>query len=332
MRLPNAARKDPSTIAEYAREGHWFIARQCRTPEVIRAVLGHLEDRRDAATLFMRASVTGPEVSEQWVEAIDALRTMENPEIARSDKWGSAKRRANIRAIAANPRLVEGVRTAVVGATNRLDIDWFAVLAADASEASIDALLPHVARALDHDGELLDVLLAVVEKAPDPVVLQRLSDALKPVRTSRVTAAGVSALAAHLGVTSERVRFHAELFADGHAKICAWVKLGVDGRSALPVVGSLSVGQPLHGTTASEGDAPEVTALTGQELEASLELLRAAATSSSLVWRWCELHTNLRGQRSRRLAEWLGDALQTKVTVRHANSALLTLLASTPSE
>jgi hypothetical protein len=70
------------------------------------------------------------------------------PEIARSDKWGSPKRRSNIRAVAANPRLIEGMRTAVVGATDRLDIDWFAVLAADASKAYLHPGVLEVVHAL----------------------------------------------------------------------------------------------------------------------------------------------------------------------------------------
>lgn len=303
MRLPKAEREDVATIASFASDGHWLLARQCRTPEVIRAVLDQLEGR-DAPTLFMRASVRGPDVTEQWLESIDALRALTNPDIARSDKWGSPRRLARLRAIASNPRLVEGVRAAVVAATGPLEIDWFAVLAFDASEDSVDALLPHVARALDADAETIDLLLAVVAKAPKREALRRMTDALAAARTSVVTTSQVPELAALLGVSPEKLRFRLELSAWPKTRVRA--SLSVDGGAAQTVLGALEVSEP--------GQA-KVTDLAGRDLGAALKFLRDEGAATNLEWSLCELRTHLRGPRAQKLARWLGDALGAQVAV-----------------
>ncbi len=125
---------------------------------------------------------------------------MTNPEIARSDKWGSRKRLATLRALAQRPLLVDAVRTVVVTATEPLEIDWFAVLAADASEASLDALMPHAARALEGDVALLELLRAVLDKLPGSDGLSRLREGLSRSWTQKLAASGVDTLATELGV------------------------------------------------------------------------------------------------------------------------------------
>jgi hypothetical protein len=190
VRLRKADLENPVFIAGLLRDGHWNLARRCGNAEAIRAALDELEGLSDLATLFLRSAVPGPAVVAQWVAAIDALRSLHRVSSGFGEKWGSRRREARIRALAQVPELVEGVRAVVVASTELVEPDWFAVLAADASPESVDALLPQVARALARDRQTLDALWAVVSRPGLHAALRPLGDALEAERRRIFTQAG----------------------------------------------------------------------------------------------------------------------------------------------
>jgi hypothetical protein len=251
----------------------------------------------DLHSLFMRVAVPGPEVVEQWVEGIDALRKLTNPEIARSDKWGSRKRLATIRALAQRPLLVDAVRAVVVTATEPLEIDWFAVLAADASEASLDALMPHAARALEGDVALMELLRAVLDKLPGSDGLSRLREGLSRSWTQKLAASGVDTLATELGVPPKRLRFRASLEAPGDDwRTRSSARLIVDGRAAKAVDGTLDVVRALR---AGESER-KVSSLSGRSLAEATQVIQRASQWASIT-----INTSLRGKHREQVRGWL---------------------------
>ncbi len=164
-RLPDDV--DPELAAEAAlsligpnRTSSWLFARCCgRLPApVIRAVLTRFAQRvpKSAHGIFLTEAVPdGPGLTDAWKTALGALLDMQT-EYA----WGSKQRRAKLKALSESPRFLPAIQAAVVGSDEAL-IDMLAVLAADGSEASIDALLPRFVRAQKDRSQLLDQLARV---------------------------------------------------------------------------------------------------------------------------------------------------------------------------
>ncbi len=105
---------------------------------------GHLHRRR-VASVFLRAAIddtTDEALTRTWRPAVIALKAFES-----QYAWGSNEKRARLADVQADARLLEACRAAVVGCT-QVPLELLAVLALDGTEASADALLPHVERAL----------------------------------------------------------------------------------------------------------------------------------------------------------------------------------------
>lgn len=149
---------NPSLAAEVALEllanRVWPFARQCqRLPApVVREVLRRLtaENSTEPVKVFLREALrlsTGP-VVEAWAGALLALLDLDSEYV-----WGSKQKRAKFAALAANPQLLAALQAAVV-ATPTPPMAMLAVLAADGSEASADALLATFAQAKVADDRL----------------------------------------------------------------------------------------------------------------------------------------------------------------------------------
>lgn len=132
----------------------WIFGRHCqRLPvRVIRECLRLLPDEEQTPErIFLREAVDAdlPDVAltKAWVTALLALL-----DLSLTYAWGSKQRKAKLKALAQQPVVVRAVQAAVV-ASEAPPIDMLAVLAIDASEASIDALMPTYARG-DTDSRL----------------------------------------------------------------------------------------------------------------------------------------------------------------------------------
>jgi hypothetical protein len=109
---------------------------------VIRAALELLrEEPRSAERIFLMEAVNADlgdaALVKAWAAALQWLL-----DLSLTYAWGSKQRKARFRALAASPVVVRAIQAAVVGVAEEAPIDMLAVLAIDASDASIDALLP----------------------------------------------------------------------------------------------------------------------------------------------------------------------------------------------
>lgn len=99
---------------------------------------------RTAAVFLVAATDTRSEgrLRETWSDAVGALKVFES-----QYAWGSKEKAARLADVRANPRLVEAAQAASV-ASAPAPLELLAVLALEGSEASADALMPHVEGAL----------------------------------------------------------------------------------------------------------------------------------------------------------------------------------------
>ena len=162
----------------------WGVARiHKKLPEpVIRALLQRLEGVVSPASIFVRAFLAGTtELADAWEQAMYRLLSLDT-----TYAWGSKQKRAKLEALAAEPKVVEALQASVV-TTETMRMDALAVLAIDASEASVDALMPHFERAAREKDQKLDRLLALKKYAsPTPAMTAMLArvDAMVGERNS----------------------------------------------------------------------------------------------------------------------------------------------------
>lgn len=171
-------------VIETTRLGRWGRA---LPPHVIRGVLAASSDGPNH--LFLRLAVDDEgddkKLARSWERAVQAL-----VDCSQQDSWGSKTRRARTRALAKNARVLQAIQGTVAHVKEPSD-DMLAVLVADGSAASIDALVPHVAkdnlelwkRLRTHAKRTpaLDALFAEVEDALDDRAATSPALALGPV-------------------------------------------------------------------------------------------------------------------------------------------------------
>lgn len=119
--------------------------------ELLAVVLDRLATSRLVGHQFLRAALERPMQREQWLEAIDALTHLAD---ARSERY---------RVVARMPRAVQAIQ-GIAGLGLWLPDPWLSVLIVDASEASLDALVPQVALAHQAGDERLDQLADLLVK------------------------------------------------------------------------------------------------------------------------------------------------------------------------
>jgi len=175
----------------------WF-ARTCRALPlpVIRALVARLEaGRRDAVALYLlEAAREGEaELPARWAQAVEGLNDLQT-----SYGWGSKQRRAKIQALASGP-LLPLIQAASVGAEEPFG-DMLAVLAADGSEASVDALMPHFARAQEEYSAVLDRLRELKTHAADTPAMRAMFTSAEERRAVRNARSPALELARRLGL------------------------------------------------------------------------------------------------------------------------------------
>jgi hypothetical protein len=147
----------------------------------------------------------GPEIVEQWQGALKALLDLQS-----SYAWGSKQRRGKLKALAENPRFLAALQTAVVGGEHVLD-DMLAVLAADGSEASVDALLPRFVAAQKERSELLDQLERVKTHAAKTPAMDAMIKSLQGDLQVRNESSPALELARRIGLEVKKVRVYLRL-------------------------------------------------------------------------------------------------------------------------
>jgi hypothetical protein len=162
---PSLAAGAVTSLLDGPHKNGWAFGRSCQQlpTTVVREVLAYLSRaartadnnvNRDIA-IFVTALVS-PELpdarlAEAWQAALAALLDLNT-----SYGWGSKQRKAKIRGVAVDAKLVAAVQTVAVGCEDT-SLDMLAVLCSDGSDASFDALMPHFDRA-ERSGERLEWL------------------------------------------------------------------------------------------------------------------------------------------------------------------------------
>lgn len=188
---------EPGLVRDLLEALDGWVAQPARSPGA--------QERRKAARLFLTTAVDDEDdarLRSSWRAAVNALKVFES-----QYAWGSKEKAARLADVRRDPRLVEAARVAAVGATV-VPLELLAVLAMEGSEASADALMPHVERALTNEAQLepLSRLGRHAAKTKPMVALMALVE-------SRLDAARgaspVMALAKRLGLASG-ARFRVE--------------------------------------------------------------------------------------------------------------------------
>lgn len=258
----------------------WFFADTCKhlPASVIRAVLARLRSGpRRADFIFLTEAVSeGPELVEQWQSALKGLLDLQT-----SYAWGSKQRRAKLKALAENPRFLAALQTAVVGGEHVLD-DMLAALAADGSEASVDALLPRFVAAQKDRSELLDQLAKVKTHAARTPAMDEMLSSLREGLDERNAASPALAFARELGLEVKRFKVYVRLHSTAtNAQGAPIVQCAVTVDSTSPVWLSVHLVQleadkrTSFTSERSQGDELELGRCEARELPAWIE--RASA-------------------------------------------------------
>jgi hypothetical protein len=228
-RLPDDV--DPALVAEVVRpsleSSPSMFARGAK--ELPPAVIRHLVETTpasSAATLFLHDALPldldDAALATRWREALTTLIGLDT-----SYEWGSKQKRAKLRELARGPFL-RSIQAAVVGSAAP-PLDWLDVLAAGGSEASADALLPHVHRAMTVDGASLLFLEQLTTHAPPDGPVRALVADMRARLDAREAASPAHAFAAALGLRQRGSDgFHPREAARGDRGVAAQKRLTDD--------------------------------------------------------------------------------------------------------
>lgn len=258
LRLPPDA--DPQLVAKallgFRGRSWWAFARNARklTAPMIDAVLAGLEEDRSAPSVFLREVVRSamPSVSlvEAWDVAIEGYLSLDS-----TYAWGSKQRRAKFADLARDPRTLAGCQAAAAGCADA-STSMLAVLATDASDASIDALMPHFVGAQAEGDGRLDRLERLKTHARDTDGMRAMLAEIERALGVRNAASPALALAGPLGLgdvkelwfsvflgsrehTAHRVpRFQAHVDVDSRSDV--WFTVHVSELSGVGASGGIS--------------------------------------------------------------------------------------------
>jgi len=325
------AELDQSLVADAARAllpRTWFFARACRAlpPAAARLVLEGPRPSSDdsgvvdATLVFLKEAVPialdDEALARAWDEALGALLDANT-----SYAWGSKQRRAKIRGLATS-RFLPAIQAVAAGCT-KVPADLLAVLVADGSEASADALLPHFHRAATSDrGHGLDLLERLRTHAADTPPIRALLDEVERLLGVREAASPALAVARAIGLGDlDSFWFWAFLGAtqtNRNRVPSVQSNLSIDSTSPTWFSVSISVVDPGDVDRRSLSFSNDAVhrddfGLGPCEAAALPSLLARAAQLLSITWNFADigLRTSLRGKRRERLLAWLASGTAT---------------------
>lgn len=290
-------------------ERDYWLGRLCKhVPErVIRAVLA--ADVPGATHLFLRLAVPlDGNVIVAWQRALQALLDLDT-----TYAWGSKQRRAKIQALARDAHMLAAIQGTVAHAEH-VQLDMLAVLVADGSAASYDALVAHIGAAFAAKDRRLDMLAQLRTHAVSTPALDALFAELDGALDDRNAASPALALGPVIGVGKvTTLSFHVSLASRRLTRNnVPWVQgsVSVDSRSPSWFDVSVSTVEPDGGGKGTYFSATEV-------LRDDLGLGRCDAqhtphwlvgVAQKLDIEWAEFsvwNSNLRGAKRNLITEWL---------------------------
>lgn len=320
MRLPPDA--DPELVAKvllgFRGTSWWGFARSARklTSPMIEAVLAHLEEDPSAPSVFLRevvrSAMPAASLVEAWHVAIEGYLSLDS-----TYAWGSKQRRAKFAELARDPRTLAGCQAAAAGCADASN-SMLAVLATDASDASIDALMPHfVGAQADGDGRL-DRLERLKTHARDTDNMRAMLSEIERALGARNAASPALGLASALGLgdvkelwfsvylgsrerTPHRVpRFQAHVDVDSRSDV--WFTVHVSELSGTGATGGIS-----FNVRQVWRDTLDIGPCEARDLPAWLARL---AQQRGIDWDFAEasVRTGLRGKKRDAVLRWLRGA------------------------
>ena len=299
-----------------AQQHVWHFARRARAlpASVIAALLVRFGALRTPLAIFLREAVPAtlpPDLAQRaWAAALQALLDLDV-----TYAWGSAQRRAKYAALAADPRALAAIQAVAVGC-EEVSVSMLAVLATDASDASIDALLPHFARAAKERGRGLDLLEQLETHArPTPGMKAMLAE-VRTMLAERNAVSPFIALARRIGLGDVPAFWFDAYFGSAatHEDAIPLVQayVGLDSRRGDAFSVNLTRSRPgrgAHAATVFGSDALHRDDLGVGRCEADElpEFLARAASKLKTTWSIdpAGIRTNLRGKKRDRLVAWL---------------------------
>jgi hypothetical protein len=303
--------KDQRTTSLQLLEWSWdrfARATEALDASAVRAILMELEawvsqgssnardvERRKAASVFLRAAVddvTDETLAATWRAGVNALKTFDS-----QSEWASKEKASRLKAVQGDGRLVEACRAAAV-ASPLVPLELLAVLALDGSEASADALLPHVERALG-DTAQLEVLSRLGCYASKTRAITLLMNLINHRLKAGQVASPVLEFARSLGLDAgPRFRVKVRVVGDGNTGFT----LSLDSeRPGAAFRGWVDAEERPKARLLNREDGSTVCSL--NELPA---WLRRLATELGTSWKFETASVeHLRGLRSKRLLLWL---------------------------
>ena len=308
---------DPALAARVVvklMERTFWLGRWCKQvpPAVIRAVLA--ADAPGPAHLFLRLAVPGDlddaALVAAWQRALGALLDLDT-----TYAWGSKQRRAKIAGLARDPHLLAAIQGTVAHSED-VQLDMLAVLVADGSAASYDALVTHIGDACASRDHRVDLLAQLRTHATRTPALDALFTELDEALDDRNAASPALALGPVIGIGKVSTLFFGVRIGSQrkNSNNVPWVQgsIDVDSRTASWFRVWVSTVEPdARGKSTSFGG-------TGGDMRDELKLGRCqpaelphwlAATARKLKIDWDEHHvwnSNLRGAKRKRILQWLG--------------------------
>lgn len=243
------------------------------------------------AAVFMLAATegAGEQLPEAWSDAVGALKVFES-----QYAWGSKQKASRLMDVRSNPLLVQAAQAAAVG-SSAVPLELLAVLAMEGSEASADALLPHVERALRHEAEL-EHLAHLGRYAAKTKAMTGLMQLIDGKLGAARDASPAMTLATALGLASSSTfRVEARVPGSGGASLT----IDVDSRKGSPGFR----GWVHHGSVVPLVDEQHQAVCALEELPKWLERW---AAKHSVKWAFDKATTrHLRGKRATVFLDWL---------------------------
>jgi len=297
---------------------NWSFARVCKQlpPRVIQKMLERLDpiardpnhnDRYVAVlvTSLVERDSDNTQLTADWERALGVLLDLDL-----SYGWGSKQRRERFASLAADPGILEAIRTTSVACSSpRLDV--LAVLCVDGGDSSIDALMSHFVAAED-DGRRLQQLTRLRTHAnTDSSALMALLDRLDQRLSKRSEESPAIALARLIGIEVKK-QFWFMASVSSHELTSGNVSLyqahvNVDSRRPTWFAINVSrVDGTVTGRTSFSSDK-----LNADELELGQcephelpEWLKRTSDRLGATWR-VGISSNVRGKKRDKIRDWL---------------------------
>jgi hypothetical protein len=302
-------------VVEKLIDRKFWIGRLCKKlpPRAIRAVLA--APMAHANHLFLRMAVS-PDASDsvlaqRWQHALETLLDLESYE------WGSKQKRAKIAKVVADAHALAAIQATVAHSKSReIGADMLAVLVADGSTASYDALVTHIDAAFSAGDSRLDLLARLRSYAARTPALDVLFAELDGALQTRNDISPALALGPIIGIGEVSLLWFDVWLASARITTnhVPWIQgsIRIDSRSATWFYVHAGTVEPDGG---HKGTYFHTDTLARDELglgrceAADLpRWLASAAAKLAITWAPFQPRSNLRGKKRERIARWLAGA------------------------